>query len=281
MARMPSSSPAAWLSLAAIAPFGFDDRFTAKGRFERRMYAIPVKIITHPQPGLFGAAAAFAEEHVMTIDSVMRLAPVIPVLVIDEAIDPIALAETLVEAGLPVIEVTLRTPYALDALKVMARVPGAVVGGGDGAERGDARAGTGCRIGVHRFARTDRNPRPRRHRQRRSASPASPMPASIMRGLDLGLDRFQILPRRGRGGLKALGALAGPFGEVRFCLTGGIREDSAVSWLGHPLVLGVGGSRIVAPGDDLQRIATKARRAAELGAPATWNNHLLWASLIA
>ena len=66
----------------------------------------------------------------MTIDEVMRMAPVIPVLTIEEGLDPVALAETLVAAGLPVIEVTLRTPTALDAIRAMARVEGAVVGAG-------------------------------------------------------------------------------------------------------------------------------------------------------
>ena len=66
----------------------------------------------------------------MTIDLIMRMAPVIPVLVIDWEIDPVALAETLVEAGLPVIEVTLRTNGALASLRAMAAVKGAVVGAG-------------------------------------------------------------------------------------------------------------------------------------------------------
>ena len=66
----------------------------------------------------------------MSIDEVMRSAPVIPVLVLDGSLDPVALAETLVEAGLPVIEVTLRTPSALSAMKAMASVEGAIVGAG-------------------------------------------------------------------------------------------------------------------------------------------------------
>ena len=66
----------------------------------------------------------------MKIADIMRLAPVIPVLVIEQDIDPVALAEALVEGGLPVIEVTLRTPNALSAMRAMARVEGAVVGAG-------------------------------------------------------------------------------------------------------------------------------------------------------
>src|SRR4051794_24236583 len=66
----------------------------------------------------------------MTIDEIMRAAPVIPVLVLDDALDPAALAKTLVDAGLPVIEVTLRTPGAIDAIKAMSAVPGAIVGAG-------------------------------------------------------------------------------------------------------------------------------------------------------
>ena len=66
----------------------------------------------------------------MTIDELMRMAPVIPVLTLEKGVDPAALAETLVEAGLPVIEVTLRTPGALDAVRKMSRANGAIVGAG-------------------------------------------------------------------------------------------------------------------------------------------------------
>src|SRR3989337_846920 len=66
----------------------------------------------------------------VTIDDIMRTAPVIPVLVLDGSLDPVALAETLVEAGLPVIQVTLRTPVALDSVRAMPAVPGAIVGAG-------------------------------------------------------------------------------------------------------------------------------------------------------
>jgi 2-dehydro-3-deoxyphosphogluconate aldolase/(4S)-4-hydroxy-2-oxoglutarate aldolase len=203
----------------------------------------------------------------MTIDEVMRSAPVIPVLVIDDAIDPVALAETLVEAGLPVIEVTLRTPGALAAIKAMARVPGAIVGAGT--VLNEAMLGQAIDAGSTFIVS------PGLTENLGRAAIASGVPflpgianaGDIMRGLDLGLDRFKFFPAEAAGGLKALGALAGPFGDVRFCPTGGVREDSAASWLAHPSVLCVGGSWIVAPGDDLQLIEARARRAAALGAP--------------
>ena len=90
-----------------------------------------------------------------------------------------------------------------------------------------------------------------------------------MRGLDLGLERFKFFPAEAAGGLPALKALAAPFGEVRFCPTGGIREETAPQWLAHPAVLCVGGSWIVPPGEtDLGRIGERARGAAALRKPA-------------
>ena len=205
----------------------------------------------------------------MTIDAVMRASPVIPVLVIDDAIDPTVLAETLVDAGLPVIEVTLRTPSALAAIKAMAKVPGAVVGAGT--VLNEAMLGQAIDAGS-RFIVSPGLTETLGRAAIASGIPFLPGIANagdIMRGLDLGLDRFKFFPAEAAGGLKALSALAGPFGEVRFCPTGGIRVDTAVSWLAHPSVLCVGGSWIVAPGDDLQRVGAKARRAAELGSIPT------------
>jgi len=194
---------------------------------------------------------------------------VIPVLVIDDAIDPTGLAETLVDAGLSVIEVTLRTPSALAAIKAMAKVPGAVVGAGT--VLNEAMLGQAIDAGS-RFIVSPGLTETLGRAAIASGIPFLPGIANagdIMRGLDLGLDRFKFFPAEAAGGLKALSALAGPFGEVRFCPTGGIRVDTAASWLDHPSVLCVGGSWIVAPGDDLQRVGAKARRAAELGSIPT------------
>jgi 2-dehydro-3-deoxyphosphogluconate aldolase/(4S)-4-hydroxy-2-oxoglutarate aldolase len=86
-----------------------------------------------------------------------------------------------------------------------------------------------------------------------------------MRGLDLGLDRFKFFPAESAGGIAALKALAGPFANVRFCPTGGIRADTAADWLALPSVLCVGGSWLVQPGDiDLPAIADRARAASGL-----------------
>ena len=201
----------------------------------------------------------------MTIDEIMAAAPVIPVLVLDGSIDPIALAETLVEAGLPVIEVTLRTPSALDAVRAMAAVPGAIVGAGtvlDATQLSQAvDAGA-------RFIVSPGLTEPLALAARDAAIPFLPGIATagdIMRGRDLGLDRFKFFPAEAAGGLTALSALAGPFGAMRFCPTGGVREHSAPDWLAHPAVRCVGGSWIVIPGEtDLAFIFDRARRAASL-----------------
>lgn len=202
----------------------------------------------------------------MTIDALMRMAPVIPVLVIEEGIDPAALAETLVGAGLPVIEVTLRTAGALDAIRAMSKVPGAIVGAGT--VLNEAMLGQAIEAGSKFIVSpglTDALAR---------AAIASGVPflpgvanaGDIMRGLDLGLDRFKFFPAEAAGGLAALKSLAGPFGDVRFCPTGGIREDSAAAWLSHPSVLCVGGSWLVPAGErDLAAIGERARHAQRLG----------------
>ena len=201
----------------------------------------------------------------MKIEEVMRRAPVIPVLVLDGSIDPVALAETLVDAGLPVIEVTLRTPTSLDCIRAMRTVEGAIVGAGTALNEqmlGEAiDAGSQFIVSPGLTETLGR------------AAVASGVPylpgvanaGDIMRGLELGLNRFKFFPAEAAGGLPVLNALAAPFGDIRFCPTGGIREETAAQWLAHPSVLCVGGSWLLKPGDaDLAAIADRARRAAAL-----------------
>ena len=201
----------------------------------------------------------------MTIDEVMHAAPVIPVLVLDGTIDPVALAQTLVAAGLPVLEVTLRTPQALGAIRAMAAVDGAIVGAGT--VLNEPMLGEAIDAGAQFIVS------PGLTERLGKAAIASDVPflpgvangGDIMRGLDLGLDRFKFFPAEASGGLTALSALAGPFGAVRFCPTGGIREDNAPTWLAHPSVICVGGSWVVQSGDqDMNVISERARRAAAL-----------------
>ena len=201
----------------------------------------------------------------MTINDIMLKAPVIPVLVMDGTIDPAALAETLVAAGLPVIEVTLRTPSALAAIKAMAAVPGAIVGAGT--VLNEAMLGQAIDAGAQ-FIVSPGLTEPLGKAAIASGVPFLPGIATagdIMRGLDLGLDRFKFFPATTSGGLPALRALAGPFSDIRFCPTGGISLVSAPEWLAHLSVLCVGGSWLVPAGDtDLEAIGIRARKAASL-----------------
>ncbi len=160
----------------------------------------------------------------MTIDAIMRMAPVIPVLVIEGVLDPTALAETLVESGLPVIEVTLRTPGALAAIRKMAEVEGALVGAGT--VLNERLLGDAIEAGA-KFIVSPGLTEPLGRAAIASGVPYLPGVATagdIMRGLDLGLDHFKFFPAEAAGGLSALKALAAPFGDVRFCPTGGIRR---------------------------------------------------------
>ena len=201
----------------------------------------------------------------MTIDQIMRTAPLIPVLVLDGSFDPTALAETFVEAGLPVIEVTLRTPSALDAIAKMAKVPGAIVGAGTVL---DADTLSRAVDAGSSFVVAPGLTEPLAAAARRADVPFLPgavTAGDIMRGLDMGLDRFKFFPAITSGGIAALKALAGPFGDVRFCPTGGITPENAPEFLAQEAVLCVGGTWLAKPSErDLGAVAERARAAASL-----------------
>lgn len=200
----------------------------------------------------------------MTIDSIMRTAPVIPVLVLQQQMDWTSLAETFVEAGLPVLEITLRTPLALEAIRQMSKVPGVVAGAGT--VLNEAQLAQAIDAGSQ-FIVSPGLTNPLALAARDTGIPFLPgiaTAADIMRGLDVGLDRFKFFPAEALGGIPALKALAGPFGDVRFCPTGGIRVDTAAEWLALEPVLCVGGTWFVKPGDELSSISERARAAAAL-----------------
>ncbi|WP_375545958.1 bifunctional 4-hydroxy-2-oxoglutarate aldolase/2-dehydro-3-deoxy-phosphogluconate aldolase [Tsuneonella litorea] len=195
----------------------------------------------------------------------MRAAPVIPVIVIDDLAHAVPLAESLVAGGLPVLEVTMRTPAALDAIRAMKAVEGAIVGAGTVtnpdqlAQALDAGSEFVVSPGLtERLGRAAID----------SGVPFLPGIANagdIMRGLDLGLTHFKFFPAMAAGGLPALKALAAPFGQCRFCPTGGIGLDTAPAWLAFDPVLCVGGSWVSPKGaPDRAQVEALAREAAAL-----------------
>lgn len=201
----------------------------------------------------------------MTIDQIMRTVPVIPVLVLEGDADWAGLASTFVDAGLPVLEVTLRTPSALDAIRQMRSVPGAIVGAGTVLR--ESQLDEAMEAGSQ-FIVSPGLTEPLARAATRAGIPYLPGVATagdIMRGLDLGLDRFKFFPAEASGGIAALKALSAPFANVRFCPTGGIRPDTAANWLALPSVLCVGGSWLY-PGDDdrAEVVADRARAACSL-----------------
>jgi 2-dehydro-3-deoxyphosphogluconate aldolase/(4S)-4-hydroxy-2-oxoglutarate aldolase len=202
-----------------------------------------------------------------SIDDVMRTAPVIPVLTIEDIADARPIAEALIAGGLSVLEVTLRTPAALDIISEIARVPGAIVGAGTVLNRLQLRQ---CIDAGAKFAVSPGLTDSLADAARESALPFLPGVATaseIMRGLDHGLDRFKFFPAEASGGIAALMTLSGPFGNVRFCPTGGIGAESATDWLNLDAVLCVGGSWVVPSSNcySTDEIETRARAAAALG----------------
>ncbi|NNM75826.1 bifunctional 4-hydroxy-2-oxoglutarate aldolase/2-dehydro-3-deoxy-phosphogluconate aldolase [Sphingomonas sp. ID1715] len=194
----------------------------------------------------------------------MRAAPVIPVLVLDDPSEAVAIGAALVKGGLPVLEVTLRTPRALEVLAAMTAIDGAIVGAGtvlDAAQL-DQALDAGARFIVSPGL-TDRLAKAAAAR-RACFLPGVANASDIMRGLDLGLNRFKFFPAEASGGLRALKALAGPFGDVRFCPTGGITLETAPAWLAEEAVLCVGGSWLVKPGLSTAEIEAAASRASSL-----------------
>ncbi|PLK22939.1 2-dehydro-3-deoxyphosphogluconate aldolase [Porphyrobacter sp. TH134] len=201
----------------------------------------------------------------MTIDTIMRVAPVIPVIVIDDVAHAVPLAQALVAGGLRVLEVTLRTPAALPAIAAMKQVSGAIVGAGTVTNQRelDAALDAGAEFIVS----------PGLTEPLGKAAIAAGVPflpgianaGDIMRGLDLGLDRFKFFPAMASGGLPTLKALSGPFSQCRFCPTGGIVKNNAAEWLAFDPILCVGGSWVAPRGaPDTALIEQLAREACAL-----------------
>ncbi|HCV97643.1 MAG TPA: 2-dehydro-3-deoxyphosphogluconate aldolase [Stenotrophomonas sp.] len=177
------------------------------------------------------------------VRAVLKLAPVIPVFTPENIDDAVDVARALFNGGLPVIEVTLRTPVAMEAIKAMVEaVPDAVVGAGTvlSAAQMDQVKQVGGRFAVSPGAT------PRLYAAARDTDlpflPGVATSSELMLGLEHGLDTFKFFPAVQAGGAAMLSAWNGPFGDVRFCPTGGISAQTASQFLHLPNVLCVGGS---------------------------------------
>lgn len=196
------------------------------------------------------------------------LAPVIPVIVIRDAAWAVDLAQTLVAGGLPVLEVTLRSAAALDAIREMAAVPGGQVGAGTVLSPEDA---TRAKEAGAKFAVS-----PGLTSRLIDACadlelpllPGTATATEVMRAADAGYDMVKFFPAEAIGGAPALKSLAGPLPRIGFCPTGGVTMANAPTYLGLPNVVCVGGSWIVTDDDmaagNWAAIEERARAAAAL-----------------
>ncbi|WP_405897507.1 bifunctional 4-hydroxy-2-oxoglutarate aldolase/2-dehydro-3-deoxy-phosphogluconate aldolase [Streptomyces sp. NBC_00727] len=201
--------------------------------------------------------------------SVLDLAPVVPVVVLEDAADAVPLARALVAGGLPAIEVTLRTDAALDAIRaIAAEVPGAVVGAGTviSARNVADTVAAGARFLVSpgwTDALLDA--------MKGSGLPFLPgvsTTSEVVALLERGVTEMKFFPAEAAGGTAYLKALSAPLPQARFCPTGGISAASAPSYLALPNVGCVGGSWMVpadaVAGRDWDRVARLAAEAAAL-----------------
>lgn len=202
---------------------------------------------------------------------VLNQAPVIPVIVVDDPHQAVELGRALVAGGLPVLEITLRTPRALDCMAAMARsVEGAIVGAGTvlTEDQLTASAEAGAQFAVSPgvtpdlLAAAERSPLP--------LLPGAATASEAMRLLEAGYEFQKFFPAEASGGIPALKGIGGPLPQIRFCPTGGVSATNAAAYLALPNVTCVGGSWVT-PGDQMRQndwaaIEENARQAAELAA---------------
>jgi 2-dehydro-3-deoxyphosphogluconate aldolase/(4S)-4-hydroxy-2-oxoglutarate aldolase len=185
------------------------------------------------------------------LPSVLDLAPVVPVVVIEDAADAVPLARALVAGGLPAIEVTLRTPAALDAIRaIAAEVPDAVVGAGTVISAGGVANAVGAGA---RFLVSPGWTESLLDALRSSGLPFLPgvsTTSEVVALLERGVSEMKFFPAEAAGGVPYLKSLSGPLPQARFCPTGGISLGSAPSYLSLPNVGCVGGTWML-PADAL------------------------------
>ncbi|MDC2953041.1 bifunctional 4-hydroxy-2-oxoglutarate aldolase/2-dehydro-3-deoxy-phosphogluconate aldolase [Streptomyces gilvifuscus] len=203
------------------------------------------------------------------LSSLLDLAPVVPVVVIEDVADAVPLARALLSGGLPAVEVTLRTPAAPDAIRaIAAEVPDAVVGAGTVITPEQVRESVAAGA---RFLVSPGWTDVLLEAMRVSGVPFLPgvsTTSEVVALLERGVREMKFFPARAAGGTAYLRSLAGPLPQARFCPTGGIGPDDAPDYLALPNVGCVGGSWML-PADavaarDWGRIEALAREAAGL-----------------
>jgi len=191
---------------------------------------------------MIGKKPMSPEDLSIETEALCSLAPVIPVLVIDDAAKAQPLGRALVKGGLPALEVTLRTPAALDAIRGMSEIEGAVVGAGTILNPDDMVAAieAGATFGVSPGA-TDRL-LDACEEAGFPILPGASTATEVMKLLDRGYTVQKFFPAEASGGAPALKAIAGPLPQVKFCPTGGITAEKALDYLALPNTICVGGS---------------------------------------
>ncbi|MDA5557036.1 bifunctional 4-hydroxy-2-oxoglutarate aldolase/2-dehydro-3-deoxy-phosphogluconate aldolase [Shimia sp. MMG029] len=196
---------------------------------------------------------------------ICNAAPIVPVLVVEDAVSAKPLAEALVAGGLPALEVTLRTPAALEVIRAMAEVPGGMVGAGTLLTPADVKAAkaAGATFGVS----------PGATEALLAACEAEGLPllpgaataSEAMALLERGYDMLKFFPAEAAGGAKFLGSLASPLPRISFCPTGGVNPKNAPDYLSLPNVVCAGGSwvapsKLVKAGawDEIEALAKEA-----------------------
>ena len=179
-------------------------------------------------------------------DTLFAQGPGVPVIVVKDLADAVPMAKALLAGGIKVLEVTLRTPVALDAIRLLAQeVPDAIVGAGTVTTPEQLQQ---CIDAGAKFAIS-----PGLTRELLQAGKDAPIPlipgiasiSELMEGTGLGYSHFKFFPAEAAGGVKTLKSIHGPFADIRFCPTGGINEKNFLEYLALPNVKCVGGSWIV------------------------------------
>ncbi|AIX73451.1 MAG: bifunctional 4-hydroxy-2-oxoglutarate aldolase/2-dehydro-3-deoxy-phosphogluconate aldolase [Mixta calida] len=199
-------------------------------------------------------------------EAILTTGPVVPVIVVNDLAHAVPMAKALVAGGVRVLEVTLRTPVAMDALKaIIQEVPDAIVGAGTVINTQQLAEVTAAGA---QFVISPGITEPLLQAAVEGTVPLIPgisTVSELMTGMQYGLREFKFFPAEANGGVKALQAIAGPFPQVRFCPTGGISPKNYRDYLALKSVLCIGGSWLV-PNDalasgDYQRITELAREA--------------------